>query len=245
MDYNHQLRPLQVNAKTGEPFLRLKNHPNIILTPPRDEDAPAFLPFLNDERVCYWLGGPPYPYTLEHSKTFLGTVSGAAQDILRQLEDAKAENKPIIVDGCPVRFIREVKPDGTDVFIGDLGVMRCMHGELMGNDSVDWDNKALREQENNARAAGDPSIIWSMGNFLSPQYHGQGIMTDVVNTLLHEWCIPRMNVQYMWVSTFTGNIGSVRVFEKNGFVMIKTREEHTEAKGKIRGLNLLEWRLQL
>lgn len=68
-------------------------------------------------------------------------------------------------------------------------------------------------------------------------------MTEAVNTVLHEWCIPRMNARHMWVSTFTGNAGSVRVFEKNGFVLIKTREEHAEIKGVLRGMNLLEWRL--
>lgn len=64
MDYIHQLHPLEVNAKTGEPFLRLKNHPNIILTPPRDDDASACVPYLNDARVSYWLGDLPFPYTV-------------------------------------------------------------------------------------------------------------------------------------------------------------------------------------
>jgi RimJ/RimL family protein N-acetyltransferase len=77
-----------------------------------------------------------------------------------------------------------------------------------------------------------------------PQYHGRGIMTDAVNTVLHQWCIPRMNVRHMWVSTIMGNAGSVRVFEKNGFVLIKSREEHAAIKGTLRGLNILEWRVQ-
>ncbi|KAF5312793.1 hypothetical protein D9619_002819 [Psilocybe cf. subviscida] len=244
MDHNHQLHPLEVNAKTGEPFLRLKKHPNIILTPPRDDDAPAFVPLLNNVRVSYWLGNIPSPYTLDHAKKFVETVSSAAQKVLRQLEDAKAEDKAIIVGGCPVRFLREVKADGTNEFIGDMGVMRSRYGEFMGTDGVDWDNKALRDEENNSLVVGDPNIIWSMGNFVAPQYSGQGIMTDAVNTVLHEWCIPRMNVQRMWVSTFIGNVASVRVFEKNGFVLIKASEGHVEIKGKLRGLNILEWRTQ-
>ena len=61
---NLQLHPLEVNLKTGEPFLRLRNHKNIILTPPREEDAESFIPLLNDPRICDWLAGPPYPYTL-------------------------------------------------------------------------------------------------------------------------------------------------------------------------------------
>jgi len=67
-------------------------------------------------------------------------------------------------------------------------------------------------------------------------------MTDAVGTVLHEWAIPRMGVRHMWVSTFTGNEGSVKVFLKNGFKLIGTYEQHAEIKGKMRGLNLLEWR---
>lgn len=63
-----------------------------------------------------------------------------------------------------MRCLREVKADGTDKFIGDLGVMRYRNGELMGTDGVDWDNKKLREEENNSLAVGDPKILWSMGS---------------------------------------------------------------------------------
>lgn len=70
---------------------------------------------------------------------------------------------PIIVGHCPVRSLREVKDDGTDIFIGDLGVIRCTHGELMGSGGVDWANKKALEERNNSIAVGDPSIIWSMG----------------------------------------------------------------------------------
>ena len=66
-----------------------------------------------------------------------------------------------------MRFIREVQEDGSDVFIGDMGFMRCPNGELMGPDGlldkVNWENKAKMEEENNALAVGDPKIIWSIG----------------------------------------------------------------------------------
>jgi len=66
-------------------------------------------------------------------------------------------------------------------------------------------------------------------------------MTDAVGTVLHEWGIPRMAIRRMWVSAFTTNEGSVKVFQKNGFKLIATHENHYEVKGKIRGLHLLEW----
>ncbi|KAF8973494.1 hypothetical protein BDZ97DRAFT_1900337 [Flammula alnicola] len=244
---NPQLYPLEVNPTTSEPFLRLRNHKNIILTPPRLEDAPAFIPIMNDLTVSDWLAGPPYPYTLvdlgiRSCQIFLERIIPGSAEVLKQLEDAKDEPEPIIVGGCPVRFLREVKKDGTEVFIGDLGVMRCIHGELMDPDGVNWTNKEKREEENNNIPVGDPNIIWSMGDFLAASHHRQGIMSDAVDTVLHEWGIPRMKIRHMWVSAFTKNEGSVKVFLKNGFKMIKTIDTHFEVKGKMRGLHLLEWR---
>ena len=81
-----------------------------------------------------------------------------------------------------------------------------------------------------------------MADYLAPSHHRQGIMSDAVDTVLHEWAIPRMKVRHMWVSAFTGNEGSVKVFLKNGFKLIKTHEDFFEVKGKRRGLHLMEWR---
>ena len=62
MTPNPQLYPLEINAKTKEPFLRLRKHKNIILTPPRWEDAEGLFSSGNDPRVNEWLAVPvPYP----------------------------------------------------------------------------------------------------------------------------------------------------------------------------------------
>lgn len=51
-----QLQPLQVNPKTGEPFLRLPGLlEHIIITPIRETDKPAIIRHLNDQRVIRWL----------------------------------------------------------------------------------------------------------------------------------------------------------------------------------------------
>jgi hypothetical protein len=59
---NPQLYPLEVNARTGEPFLRLNNHKNIILTPHRPSDVQCYPPILNDPRVYEWVLTPVNPY---------------------------------------------------------------------------------------------------------------------------------------------------------------------------------------
>jgi RimJ/RimL family protein N-acetyltransferase len=56
------MAPIQFNEKSGEPFIPLKSHPDIILTPLRFDDVPHMVEMLNDERIIRWLSGPPYPY---------------------------------------------------------------------------------------------------------------------------------------------------------------------------------------
>jgi len=238
---NPQLYPLEINVKTKEPFLRLRKHKNIILTAPRWEDAPCLVPILNDPPVHEWLMGPPYPYTLEHGNEFIGLIRSQVEETLKELENVKDDSTLKIVKRCPVSFLREVNEDGTDVFIGSITITTAVHGELMGPDGVDWENKKKREEENNSLEVGDPRIIWCFGDYLAASHHRQGIMTDAVNTVLHDWAIPRMNVRHMLVSAFEGNDGSVKVFLKNGFKMKATYKDHYEVKGKMRGLDFLEW----
>ena len=188
---NPQLYPLEVNPKTGEPFLRLRNHKNIILTPPRMEDAPVLVSFLNDPRICDCLSGPPYPYTLgkcraarpprsesdqltksfvEHAEFWLKMIKSFSDGVLRELEEGRDKPEPKTVGDCPVRYIREVQEDGTDIFIGDASFVRSISGELMGTEGpekIDWENKQKREEENNKLPVGDPNILWSFGGTFS------------------------------------------------------------------------------
>lgn len=69
----------------------------------------------------------------------------------------------IVTDGCPVRFLREIREDGSELLIGDVGILRCNHGEAMGPSGLDWDNKSKYEAENNELSVGDPRIVWNIG----------------------------------------------------------------------------------
>ena len=79
-------------------------------------------------------------------------------------------------------------------------------------------------------------------DYLAAGYHRKGIMTDAIDTVLHDWAIPRMNVRHMLLTVFEDNEGSVKVFLRNGFKLKGTYKDHHEVKGKIRGVHLLEWR---
>ncbi|KAF7347356.1 N-acetyltransferase domain-containing protein [Mycena venus] len=224
---NPQLHPLEVNPKTGEPFLRLLAHKNIILTPLRLSDGPFLVSILNDEHVYPWLISPPYPYLPEHAEWWLNQVIPETDKLLAELEDARNDPTLKIVNGCPARVIREVKEDGTDIFLGEINLGLSHHWwELEGSGKA--------SQETPRRDPNDPDI-WMVGDYLASSHYGQGIMSDAFNTLLRQWGIPRMGVRRMVVSTLEGNKGSVRVFEKLGFKFRKTIDDTIEARGTMRG----------
>ncbi|KAJ6577058.1 acyl-CoA N-acyltransferase [Mycena vulgaris] len=234
-ELNPQLHPLEVNPQTGEPFLRLASHKNIILTPPRLSDAPFLVELLNDERVYHWLVSPPYPYLPEYAEWWLNEIKSASDKLLAELEAVRYDETLKIVDDCPVRHIREVREDGTDIFLGDIAFNLAKYPwelEGTGKDS----------QERPRRDPSDPDI-WTVGDYLAPSHHRQGIMSDAFQTLLHQWGIPRMGVRRMTVTTHAGNKASVRVFEKNGFTFQKTIDRVLDVRGTMWGVHVLDWTL--
>jgi hypothetical protein len=160
------LGPFEVNPRTAEPFLRLRKHPNIILTPPREEDIPNLLPPLNDDRVHIWLAGVPFPYTsgkgikrfpepnltfhLEHAKNWLTRIKSQCDQALKELTD-----KSPILTQSPVRFLREIQEDGSELFVGDLGFIRCS--------DIQSENPKHDNETNLNLPPGDPDIVWTLG----------------------------------------------------------------------------------
>ena len=157
-----QFQPLELNPTTGEPFLRLPSpHSNIILTPPRMSDAPAIVSHMNDPKVYYWLEGPPFPYLPEHAEQWLAKVKNGTDAVLQVLQRASEEDPhapPILVSEPPVRTLREVREDGTDVFLGDIAILRERWPDM-----DDGDAKNALKQPNADKELGDPEIIWCIG----------------------------------------------------------------------------------
>jgi len=67
-------------------------------------------------------------------------------------------------------------------------------------------------------------------------------MTAAVRTIMQEWAIPRMRVHKIEVTALEGNKGSVRVFEKNNFVLRETLQDCIEIRGSKKSMHVLEWR---
>jgi len=70
---NLQHHPLEINPNTGELFLRLRKHRNIVITPPRPSDIHDYIPLLNDPRVHDTLIGPPVPYLIGEFQSLVMT----------------------------------------------------------------------------------------------------------------------------------------------------------------------------
>ncbi|KAA1468480.1 hypothetical protein DENSPDRAFT_814755 [Dentipellis sp. KUC8613] len=239
-----QYHPLQIHERTGEPYLRLPApHSNIIITPLRPSDATGMVEALNDPAIYQWLSGPAFPYLPTHAEWWINQVQPVETAAWKELQEGDADAPLKIVGYCPVSAIREQLDDGTEVYLGSADFKR--HDYI---DIVDLEERARLKAENDAKEAGDPTIIWSFGDWISPKAHGRGIMTAVIRTLMQEWGVPRMGIRYMLPVLFVGNVGSLRVFEKNGFVLAKTIEGIVDfpAKGAFpaekRALHFMEWK---
>ena len=159
------LLPLQFNPQTGEPFLRLPSpHDNIILTPPRMSDVAAIVSHMNDPAVYTWLEGPPFPYLPEHAEEWLRKVKNGTDAVMEVLQRATEEDpaaRPVLVSEPPVRTIREVREDGSELFLGDVALLRERWPDMS-----DGDEKDALKQPNADKELGDPEIVWCIGGAL-------------------------------------------------------------------------------
>lgn len=147
---------MQYDSQTKEPYLRLPDPmANIIITPPRIDDAETLVRILSDESVYRWLAAIPHPYTENDAKEWLTIATKRSKAILAALEGQADSQK---AEGCPVNAIREMKEDGTQVFLGSIGVFRGSFSHL----EISEEMSRLKE-ENLQREAGDPGIVWAIG----------------------------------------------------------------------------------
>jgi RimJ/RimL family protein N-acetyltransferase len=65
-------------------------------------------------------------------------------------------------------------------------------------------------------------------------------MTDAVGTVIEQWAEERMKTRRIAASAFVENIGSQRVFAKNGFAETRRVAAYAVVKGVERGLVVLE-----
>ncbi|KAJ7036515.1 GNAT domain-containing protein [Mycena alexandri] len=226
---------LQYNLTTGEPFLRLPPpFSNIIITPPRMSDVEPSVAIMDDPAVAPFMGNRLGQYTPEKAERWLAKVKAQTDAVVEELRTGAAETGGP-VSGCPVRHIREERADGTEVYIGDVGLVRSGWPEVH-----DVEERTRLASANNALPAGDPNIAWHIGYYLAPSHHGRGLMTVAVKTMMG-WGIAWLKARYIRSSAFEDNPGSQKVLLKNGFVLVDTLVEHVQVGDTKKTLYLIEW----
>jgi RimJ/RimL family protein N-acetyltransferase len=68
-------------------------------------------------------------------------------------------------------------------------------------------------------------------------------MSAAVGAVVNQWMVPHMNAHKIRAETIEDNIGSVRVFEKNGFKLLETVkvDRAGPGRGRIEGVHIMEW----
>ncbi|KAF9532082.1 acyl-CoA N-acyltransferase [Crepidotus variabilis] len=233
-------QPLQFHPNTNEPFLRLRNHKNVILTPYRLDDTTGLVRILNDPLVYKWLYSTKFPFTLEDAKTWLDQTLSKSDAMLAELADG-----PDYISGTPLTAIREIQEDGTDILIGNITLARFTHGEIFNTETVDWENADENIAENLKLETGNPNIIWTIGDYLASTHHGRGIMSDAIQTIVYDWGVPKMNVRRMMIGAMVDNPASIKVFAKNDFKFWRriTDFDYSPYWGRMRDVEFHEWTL--
>lgn len=211
---------------------------NLVLSVPQQSDGESILKALNDPRVYMNLEGPPFPYTPKDRDAWHEIVKGGA-DLHRQqwieltqhdvvgTETGREKTAGLTtsndrkwIGGAQwASTIRAKVPEsGSDdqgstyPFIGEITFRRSGFPDLR-----DPEARRKATEANAALPAGDPQILWEVGFYLIPEYHGKGIMPVVLTTLRDQVLVPHMNVHRLIGTYFEYNTPSRRVFEKCGF----------------------------
>ena len=148
---------LQLDPNTSEPYLTLPApHSNIRITPIRvtEHDIDAQVRVFTDPLVYPFLHGPPFPYTRADAVNFLSSER-AEYNALTIAEPGENVGYASV---SPVHALREVQPDGSDVWVGNVSIMRYDFAEVTPQE----ERKRVYEA-NEAKAAGDPTIVWGFG----------------------------------------------------------------------------------
>ena len=121
------------------------------MTPFRLSDGPSFVNLVRDPSVDPWLFSPPKPYLLSDAEKRIAGQMKSAKKILETWEGG--------VEGWPLAILRRRKEDGSEEFVGDLGVGREDDFLEVG----DAEERERKTGENERRERGDPEILWTMG----------------------------------------------------------------------------------
>jgi len=125
-----------------------------------------------------------------------------------------------VVDERSVELIREVQPNGTGLFLGDMSVPRNGWAEVEDKD----DKRELGGScQGSQRCAVEHVPFCTDIPWVQPSRQGDHVRSSRCgNQPANESMIPRLNTHKMCTRVFAGNIGSVCVLEKNELKLLET-----------------------
>lgn len=152
---------LQIDPTSGEPYIQLPEpYASIRITPPRTDDGEAQAKMMNNPAAAYNFANMPYPYSEKDAMEFIDILRAVAGGVLAKFKDHIASGAAVssfVAAEAPVQFLREVLPDGTDVFVGNVVLWRSRYKEV-----EDLTVRAKLASENVGKPVGDPSIEWTI-----------------------------------------------------------------------------------
>jgi len=201
----------KVSAQTPIRFTAL-SEPYISLPAPlerfhlgamRQSDVPQDAAMMSDVRVARALVGPAFPMPLVNTQRWLirerSNVTGLFADY------GEGKFRPAL--SAPFCILRERLEDGTEVYVGQVTMYYCGEGEKRRTPVNDaWEEWRTRTH------------VWEIGAAIRPEYHGKGLASAAVNVVINEWAVPQMGCTEVRAQCFMSNLGSVKLWEKHGFV---------------------------
>jgi len=202
---------ITIDNKIGKPYVGFTtSHRSYRLTPLYHDDAEAIYSILKNESITKNLSNVPYPYTLEHAKEWLKIKSKVTAHALSTDWKDKQKAKEQLLHDISFTAVRDSEMN----FVGDVNIRR---NQWEWMELEDPEQRCVLTKKNETKEAGDPTICYGIGFYPSPDHQGKGIMTSALKTAID------LSRTYMHAEIFQGicrsdNIGSRKVFEKNGFV---------------------------
>ena len=155
---------LQFDPLTSIPYLsRPSPHSNIRIAPitgSSEVDTNVAVAMFNDPLVYPFLHGPPFPYTRADQMAFTEGAIKEYQELIFAESDG-VDTQQGYAGVCPLNSLREFLPDGTDVWIGGISLIRYDFGEI-----ADREERRTAVEKNEKKADGDPTIVWGFGGVL-------------------------------------------------------------------------------
>ncbi|KAF8175662.1 hypothetical protein K438DRAFT_1979558 [Mycena galopus ATCC 62051] len=223
----------QISARTpipftlaGEPYLALPvPFERFYLSPERVSDIPADIAMMvrpsrkrHPRRAqARW---PAFPISPLASKRWLVRE----RTFVETLFAAYAEGRFLPASCYPFTVLRERLPNGKEEeYVGQVTVMYAGDQEKRRT----LVNEAWEEWHTRTK-------VFEIGAALRPEWHRKGLATAAVRVVMHDWAIPQMGCTEFRAECLASNIGSIKVWQKYGFVedpALRTEVKIIEAKG--------------